>query len=294
MFKQFNYFKPASVAEAVELSGKLAGNCAFMAGGTDVLVKLRSRSVTFDNIISLKEITDLSYIRLEEEELLVGAMTTLRELESSSIIKERFTVLHDAVKQIGSVQVRNVGTLGGNICSSLPSADSAAPLLALEARVRITGPEGDREVALKDFFTGPGKNVLKPAEIVKEITIPVPPRSAAAAYIKLGRRKAMEIPLLGAAVYLDLEAEDICKEARIALTTMAPTPIRVPRAEAVLVGGKVDKNSLRIAGEQANLDACPRSSRRCSEEYRRKVLPVLVRRAGTIALKRSKEAAQWR
>ncbi len=294
MFIQFNYFKPASVAEAVELSGKLAGDCGFMAGGTDVLVELRSRKATLGNIISLKEIKGLSYIHLNEAELLIGAMTTLRELETSSIIKEKFTVLHDAVQQIGSVQIRNVGTLGGNICSSLPSADSAAPLLVLEARLRITGPAGDKEIALKDFFTGPGKNVLLPSEVVREIVIPVPSRNAAAAYIKLGRRKAMEIPLLGAAVYLDFEENDICKEARVALTTMAPTPIRAPQAEAALVGGKVDESSLKLAGEQANLDACPRSSRRCSEEYRRKVLPVLVRRAGLTALERSKEAAQWR
>ncbi|MDW7730664.1 MAG: FAD binding domain-containing protein [Bacillota bacterium] len=286
VLSSFDYFKPATIEQALALWEKYKRNVRYIAGGTDVLVQMKAGKPPADYLVSLLNISDLSYIKQDNNGLRIGPLTTHRQLELSDIIKDKYPVLHDAVKQIGSVQIRNVATIGGNLCSALPSADTASPLLVLNAQLKVVGVQGERLLSLTDFFISPGKNALEASDILTEILIPAIMGKSGAAYIKLGRRRAMEIPLIGAAVYLAVNERGFCSEARVALTTSAPIPLRSPVAEEALIGSRIDEKTLQNAGEQALMDTSPRTSWRTTAEYRKKVIPVLIIRAGLLALER--------
>jgi len=280
--KGFNYYRPKSKEEALDLLDKLTPEAKLMAGGTDVLVEFRSKGKSSANVISLKGLSEeLSYIKEDESgNLRIGSLTTHRELEKNILIKNKYTVLHDAVSQVGSVQIRNVATIGGNICSSLPSADSAAPLLALKAKVNVVSKGGTRTIELEEFFIGPGKNMLNADEIVLEIVIPAIPSYSCGAYIKHTRREAMELPLAGVAVVIMINKDtNTCLDARIALTSSAPVPFRSKNAEKLMIGNIISEELMGRIGEAALLDASPRTSFRCTEEYRCSIIPVIVERA---------------
>ncbi|HHT47316.1 MAG TPA: xanthine dehydrogenase family protein subunit M [Firmicutes bacterium] len=286
----FHFHKPVSLKEAVELHENYGPQASYIAGGTDVIVGLKKNKLEPGHLISLLNIPGLNHISSDGKELHIGALTTHRQLEMNEEIGQKFSVLHDAVKQIGSVQIRNVATLGGNLCSALPSADSASPLLVLNAKIKTAGVK-NRILAINDFFVGPGQSALEPSEIVTEIIIPYPHQRSGAAYVKLGRRGAMEIPLIGAAVYFEVDELGFCTKARVALTTAAPTPIRVPNAEAALEGKKLNQDVFRSCAERALLDASPRTSWRTTAEHRRAVIPVLVERACAISLARIEQSS---
>jgi CO/xanthine dehydrogenase FAD-binding subunit len=195
------------------------------------------------------------------------------------------------VSRVGSVQIRNRATVGGNLCSALPSADSAGPLLAINALVEIFGPEGKREVPLDKFFTGVKKTVLKKGEILTRIFVPPYGPNCGGAYIKFTRREAMDLALLGVAVFLETEADQkTCREARISLATAAPTPMRAYQAEAVLKGQSLGTALFNQAAAAVLNEATPRSSWRASEEFRRRLIKYLVPRAGMLAWERLKKA----
>jgi len=210
-------------------------------------------------------------------------------LELSAVIRKHFPILTDAVGNIGSVQIRNVATIGGNIVNAVPSADGATPLIALGAKIRLAGPKGERTMVLEDFFTGPGQTVLRQGEILREFIVPrLPPRTGGA-YWKHMRRAAMELPILGVSVLLSL-AEDMqtCEEARIGLGVMAPTPMRAKKAEAVLRGKKLSADILEEAGKVAASESKPRDTARGEAWYRREMVEVLIPRLGRIAIDRVK------
>jgi CO/xanthine dehydrogenase FAD-binding subunit len=241
-------------------------------------------------LISLKSIPGLDHIEYKEGELRIGALATHRKLELSPIIRRSFPILIDAVENIGSVQIRNVATLGGNIVNAVPSADGAIPLIALGAKVRLVGPKGERVMALEDIFTGPGQTVLEQAEILCEFVIPrLPPRTGGA-YWKHTRRAAMELPILGVSVLISL-AEDLqtCVEARIGLGVMAPTPMRARKAEGVLRGKKLSDLVLEEAGRVAAAESQPRDTARGEAWYRREMVEVLVPRVGKTSVERAKQ-----
>lgn len=294
MFKSFEYLKPTTIEEAVEMGKKYGSEAKYFAGGTDVLVNLKNypeEAVKF--LISLRYVNEqMNYISLENGELKIGALTSHRDLEQSDLIRGKYQVLYDAVSQIGSVQIRNVATIGGNICSSLPSADTASPLLVLNAKLKIIGQEGEKVVALEDIFLGYAQNMLKAGDIVTEIIIPEKQSYADGAYYKLGRRKAMELPIVGAAVYLVMDNDlDICLDAKVALTTAAPVPMLAKKAGEELKGKQIDSDSLAQAGNIAVQESSPRSSSRSTVEYRKEVIPVIVRRAGLEAYERIKRSS---
>jgi len=284
------YYRPRSIEEAISLCQRLGRETRYIAGGTDLMVKIKDQQVRPQYLISLKNIPDLDTIEYKNAELRIGALATHRKLEFSPVIRKYFPILTDAVENIGSAQIRNVATIGGNIVNAVPSADGATPLIALGAKVRLVGAKGERMMALEDFFTGPGQTVLEHGEILCEFVIPrLPPRTGGA-YWKHTRRAAMELPILGVAVLISL-AEDMqtCVEARIGLGVMAPTPVRAKNAERVLKGKKVDDQILERAGKTAASESKPRDTARGEAWYRREMTEVFVQRVGRISIERAKQ-----
>jgi carbon-monoxide dehydrogenase medium subunit len=281
--KEFTYLTPATVEEAVSLYGQHSETAKYMAGGTDVIVKLKEGWMEPDYLISLKKIKELSDLHKNEAtgDLTIGATVTHAVLEKSIMIQKEYPIIHDAVSNIGSLQVRNVGTIGGNLINAVPSADGAIPMIALDGVALIQGPGGERSVEVKDLFIEPYKTVLKPGEILKKITIPAQAPRTGSAYIKFGRRAAMELPLIGIGVLLSLE-EDLqtCAKARIVLGVAGPTPMRAYEAEKLLTGQRITEDLLRQAGEKAADESKVRDSVRGSAWHRKEMIRVQVRRMG--------------
>jgi len=290
--KKFTYLAPKNLDEAVSLHESYGGRAKYIAGGTDVLVKIKEGKLAPDYLISLKGILDQErpYLNHETGELFIGAFLTHGEIEKSSIVRLNYPILHDAVKNIGSAQIRNVATIGGNLVNAVPSADGAIPLIALDGKAQIYGTKGRRSVDLRRFFLGPGQCDLDRGEILLEIAIPPLLPRTGGAYVKHGRREAMELPMLGVGTLLSLE-EDIttCARARICLGVAAPTPLRCREAERYLVGKTVDEASLAEAGRIAAEESRVRDSIRGLAWYRREMVGVLVKRMGLKALERARQ-----
>ena len=286
----FEYYRPSTIDEALQLKGRFGAQAIFMAGGTDAMVSLnKERKCSFEHLISLKGIAGLNYIKEEKDNLHIGATATHSEIAKSVLIESKYAILKDAVSQVGSAQIRNVGTIGGNVCSSLPSADSSSPLLTMGAKVKIaSAARGEQIQDLADFFTGAGKNILREDELLVEFIIPAAEPNSAGGYYKIGRRKAVEIALLAASVYLKLDKDKkTCSDARIALGTAAPIPLRIKAAVTELTGRPVTEETLAKAGLAAVKEASPRTSFRSDADYRKAVIPVAVKRAGLLALERA-------
>jgi carbon-monoxide dehydrogenase medium subunit len=211
-------------------------------------------------------------------------------IEASPLIQHQYPIIHDAVKNIGSVQIRNVATIGGNLVNAVPSADGAIPLIALDAKAHIYGTKGQRSVELRRFFLGPGQCDLEAGEILTEIVIPPLLPRTGSAYVKHGRREAMELPMLGVGVLLSLEKDMLtCAKARICLGVAAPTPFRALGAEKYLKGKTIHESSLAEAGRIAGQESKVRDSIRGVAWYRREMVGVLAKRMGLKALERAQK-----
>ena len=284
---KFEYHAPASLPEALDLLAEYNGKGRVLAGGTDLLVSMKKREVLPEHLISLKGIAELKGIHDEKEGTKIGALVTLGEIEHSKMIQDKFRVLWDAVQVMASLQVRNLGTIGGNLCSAAPSADTAPPLIVLDASVEIISSRGKRKVLVENFFKGPGESVLIPGEILTRIMIPNPLNKSSGAYLKLMRRAAMDLAQVGVAVCLSLDSEKmICRGARIALGAVGSTPIRALKAEQILLNKELNERVGKEAGKIAAQEANPRSSLRASKEYRREMIEVLTKRAVMAAVNR--------
>jgi carbon-monoxide dehydrogenase medium subunit len=223
----------------------------------------------------------------QKEGMKIGALTTLGEIEHSTVVKDKFSVLWDAVYVMASPQIRSLGTIGGNLCSAAPSADTAPPLMVLEASVEIISTRGERKVSVENFFKGPGESVLAPDEILTRIFVPSPLKKSSGAYLKLMRRAAMDLAQVGVAVCLSFDSDKrICRQARIALGAVGSTPIRVPKAEQILLDKEVSETAGKETGRMASKEASPRSSFRASKEYRKEMIEVLTKRAVMAAYRR--------
>ena len=290
--RKFTYLAPKNLDEAVSLHESYGGRAKYIAGGTDVLVKIKEGKLAPDYLISLRGILDQErpYLNHETGELFIGAFLTHGAIEKSSIVRLNYPILHDAIKNIGSVQIRNVATIGGNLVNAVPSADGAIPLIALDGKAQIYGTKGRRSVDLRRFFLGPGQCDLDHGEILLEIAIPPLLPRTGGAYVKHGRREAMELPMLGVGTLLSLEEDSTtCARARICLGVAAPTPLRCLEAEKYLVGKTVDETSLAEAGRIAAEESRVRDSIRGLAWYRREMVGVLVKRMGLKALQRAQQ-----
>ena len=285
---KFECHAPGTMAEALEQLAEYGERGAVLAGGTDLLVSMKKREKVPAHLINLKGIEDLKGIDNDGVAgIKIGGLTTLGELERSKIVKENFSILWDAVNVMAAPQVRNLGTIGGNLCGAIPSADTAPPLIASGASVKLIGIKGERTVLVEDFFEGPGKSVLKGDEILTQIFIPNPPENGGGAYLKLMRRSAMDLALVGVAAHLMLDgAKKICKGVKIALGAVASTPIRAPKAEEILLNKEINEDLAADAGRVASREARPISDIRATEGYRTEMIGVLTKRAVVEACKR--------
>jgi len=281
--KEFKYLSPESVEEAIALYDQHPETSKFIAGGTDLIVKLKQGQMKPDFLISLKKIKSLNEFQKDEStnELTIGALVTHATLEKSPMIQNDYPIIYDAVSNIGSLQVRNVGTIGGNLINAVPSADGAVPMIALDGTALLHGTEKERFVKIKDLFVKPNVTVLKPGEILKKIIIPAQKPNTGSAYIKFGRRAAMELPLIGIGVLLTLDDDHkTCTKARIVLGVAAPTPIRALKAEKILVGQTINEKILIKAGQIAAEESKVRDSIRGKAWHRKEMIKVQVRRMG--------------
>ena len=285
---KFEHHAPTSLAEALDRLSQYGEKGKVFAGGTDLLVAMKKRETIPEHLINLKGIEELKRIVYDETEgLKIGGLVTLGELERSKVVKEKFSSLWDAVNVMAAPQIRNLGTIGGNLCSAVPSADTVPPLIALGATVKLNGKNHERTVLVEDFFEGPGESVLQPDELLTEILVPNQRENSGGAYFKLMRRNAMDLALVGVAANLRLSGEKkVCEEARIALGAVAPTPFRALKAEEVLSGKEIDEDLATRAGSVASQEARPVSDIRASEEYRREMVGVLTKKAVMEAFKR--------
>lgn len=273
-----HYFRPKTVEEAVSLRASYGKEASLLAGGTDLLNLMRNRALMPKCVIDITGIAELSYVKVDETGTLrIGALATLRAVGESKEVKEGWPLLGEAIARMGMTQLRNMGTVAGNICRASPSADSAPALLVMEASVKIAGPGGTRVMPLVRFFKGPGETALNDNEILTEIQVPKLPAGAGAAFLKL-TRVAEDLAKVNVASVLVVE-NGVCKEARIALGGVAPTPIRVGKAEEVLKGNKLNDELIDLAGSKAADETRPITDMRSTAEYRKELSKVLVSRA---------------
>lgn len=276
--RPFEHHAPATLAEAARLLTELEGASLF-AGGTDLFVEIREGLRSCAHVINLNHIGGLSGLTFDPVDgLHIGALVTVREIETAPFVRAHYPDLAAAARSLGSIQVRNRATVVGNICRASPSADCSPPLVAGGATVVIHGISGERRINIEDFFVGPGKTALQPGEIVTRVELPPPYPGGGRCYLKLGRRNAMELATVGVSVNLRLDGER-CADVRIALGAVAPRPIRARGAEAVLKGRLLTAEALAEAASAAMAECAPIGNVRASADYRREMVGVLTRRA---------------
>jgi len=262
----FQYHQPSTVEEATKLLAELP-DAKVLAGGTDLIPKMKQRLLEPRNIINLKRIQSIEGIKETDKGIWIGAATKLRSIEKSRLIQEKAPLLHLAIKTIGSVQIRNMGTLGGNVCNASPAADGALGLLALDATVHIAGPEGSRNTPITEFFTGPGAAVLREDEIVTGFTVPILEPGTGYYFISVGR-VALDISTISIAVTVT-EKEGKVTDASVALGSVAPTPLRMYRVESYLRDKTLGDEVIAEAAKMVSEDIKPITDVRATAEYRR-------------------------
>lgn len=281
--KEFQYYSPKTVAEAVSILSKLDGKAKVLAGGTDLVPEMKQRVTTPESIINIKNIPGLAYIREDAEGLKLGALTTIADIKESDLVKKKCLSLYEAATKFGTPQVRNMATIGGNICRSAPSADMVPPLLVFDAEVKLVGAKGERKVLLEDFFTGSGQNVLK-QELLTEIIIPRESGRYGTAFDKK-RRSSADLAKLNCAVKITV-SDGKCDDIRIALGVVADKPIRAKKAEQAVRGKSISDEVIEGAAQKVTEDISPRTSARSTAWYRTEVSKVLVRRLIKLAIER--------
>ena len=278
--KAFDYERPSSFEDACRLLKEAGGSKKALAVGTDLLIKTRQKVISPEGMISLRDVPGLSGLSFNPEKgLSIGAMARLSDVEIADVVKENYPALATAVATIGSTQVRNRATIGGNICNAAPSADSLPILIAYGASVVIGDGKNEREVLLEEFFTGPGQTVLNIGELVKQILVPALPQNAFAIYIKAAR-SALDIALVGVALFAVYEPSDgVIKDLRVALAAVAPTPVRSRQMERIVVGNRLDHAIIEKAVGESCTDACSITDVRTTESYRDTLVETYTRRA---------------
>lgn len=277
----FDYYRPTTLDETLAIVERLNGNLAFLAGGTDLLLAMKERRGKHPALLDIKSVPELSAIRAENGSVCLGATATTRAIAASPLVRERLPLLAHALKFLGSMQIGNRATIGGNLCNASPAADGAPPLLVLGASLKLVGKAQTRWVPLDNFFVAPRKTIID-HELLSEVRIPAAAPNGRGVFHKLGLRNAPEdICIVSAAVYAVPDAEKKAwQEVRIALGAVAPTPTRARYAEERIQGQAIDSKIADEAGQiAAHKDAQPITDIRASAEYRRAMVGVLVKRA---------------
>ncbi|MBD3206863.1 xanthine dehydrogenase family protein subunit M [Candidatus Bathyarchaeota archaeon] len=281
--KTFKYHKPETVEEALKLLSEL-NDVKLMAGGTDLIPKMKQRLLEPSNIVSLKYIPELEGIREEGDWIFIGAATSLRDVERSTIIQRKLPLLQQCVKSIGSVQIRNMGTLGGNVCNASPAADGALGLITLDALAIISGSNGDTEIKVSEFFTAPGVIVLKEEELVKEFKIKVPNNNTGSSFISIGRT-SLDISTISIGVVLETRDDEVI-DVKLGVGSVAPTPLRIYDVEDWLIGKKLGPDVIRETAKRVSSGIKPITDIRGTSEYRYAAAEGIAIEAITRAWKR--------
>ncbi len=284
---QFNYHSPKTETELTVLLNGMEDYC-LLAGGTDVMVKMKEKLISAKNIVDVSGIESLKGIRETGDSIWIGPLATHRELMDSAIINKKAMALCLAASEVGSPQIRNVGTAGGNIGNASPAADTVPVLLVLAAKVRLNGSAGSEDLPLEKVFVGPGKTCLKPGQYIAGISISPVSTGEGAAFVKFGKRKALACSIVNGAVWLQVR-DGVIAAVRIALGSVGPTPVRLYDIEKSLVGRSPDPELFAAAGLQAEQCVRPIDDVRCTASHRGKLARVAVRQCLEAAAKQAME-----
>jgi carbon-monoxide dehydrogenase medium subunit len=290
----FKLINPGSKEELLkELAQKGSAGKA-VAGGTDLLPAFRKEKTPVpEYMINLKSITELAVIEKTDNMVNVGALATHAEVYESPVIRENGYALGEACDKVASTQIRNLATIGGNIANASPAADSVPPMLALGAHIHLCSADGQRELKLEDFFTGPGQTVLAEDEIIEKISFPALGPKEGSAFVKLGKRKAVTLSIVSAAAYVKLNADySLIEEARVAMGSVAPTPLRLKKAEALLKGVNPKAIDWQAFYKAVQNEVSPIGDVRSSAEYRLEVSGIIAGRALKNAIERAETSGK--
>ena len=286
ILSKFVFHEPRDISEACKIMSELNGNSKIIAGGTDILVNIKKGLLSPKHLVSIAKITDLSEIEPGDGTISIGAHLIVAKLTEFDIIRTKFPSLSKAASVLGSPLIRNRATIGGNIVTARPAADLPPPLLAMGARVKLESSKGAREVALDEFFLGPGETVMKPDEILSRIVVDAMPPFTGSDYIKLGHRKALEIAIAAVASRITLDGPDgKIKDARVILSSVAPKAIHAVSAEKALIGEKPTEALVKKAAQLAGTDCSPITDIRGSAGYRCAMVEVLTKKTLLTAIK---------
>jgi carbon-monoxide dehydrogenase medium subunit len=276
----FDFYQPATLAEASRLLKDNGPGGRFLAGGTDLVIAMKEKGLLPKYIVDLKRVPGLAGIRENGDGTIsIGALTTMYEIETSPVITKKYPFLAQSAAEVGSIQIRNRATIGGNMANATPSADVAPSLIALDATAKIASADGERTLPMEQFFRGPGQNAMKPDEILTEITIPKTSPQLVGEYIKFSPRDMMDLAYIGVAVAYNLGSDKMCTAVRIVLGAVAPTPIRAKNSEALLEGQVLSEELAAKVGDEAARESKPISDVRSSADYRRAMIGVMTKRA---------------
>jgi carbon-monoxide dehydrogenase medium subunit len=288
--KKFDYYAPATVEEALSILKQKGPGGKLLAGGTDLLVQTKEGGRTPAYVVSLRRLKELHGIEYDTQwGLRVGALAEMAAVAAHPVVRQRYGALEDGADIVGSIQTRNMATIGGNLCNAAPSADTIPALVVHAAAARIAHENGRREVPVEEFCTGPGRTVMRPEEVLLDVFLPKTGPRTGSAYVRQTPRKEMDIAVVGVAVLVTLEPDaDVVRDARVCLGAVAPTPIRSKQAEAALEGNAPTEEVLARAGAGAAADARPISDVRGSAAFRRYLCDVLTRRMVRLAVERAR------
>jgi carbon-monoxide dehydrogenase medium subunit len=276
----FDFYQPTTLAEASRLLKDKGPGGRFLAGGTDLVIAMKEKGLLPKYIVDLKRVPGLAGIQENGDgSLSIGALTTMYAIETSPVIQKKYPFFAQSAAEVGSIQIRNRATVGGNMANATPSADVAPSLIALNAAAKIARVGAERTMALEDFFLGPGQNAMEAEEILTEITIPRTDPQLVGEYVKFSPRDMMDLAYIGVAVAYIFDRDKRCSGVRIVLGAVAPTPIRARDSEALLEGRVLTEELARQVGDEAARESKPISDVRSSADYRRAMVAVMTKRA---------------
>ncbi|MCX8278041.1 MAG: xanthine dehydrogenase family protein subunit M [Dehalococcoidia bacterium] len=282
----FDYEAPTSLSSALELLA-LPGEVRPLSGGTDIIDQLKNNRRNADLVVDLKRVPELLTLEYNGSGLRIGSMVSCTEVHNFTAKKGGFAALTEASELIGSVHIQNRASVGGNVCNAAPSADTIPSLLIHEAVAHTARASGGRNIPLIDFFAGPGQTVLEKGEILKELVLPAPSANTASAYLRFIPRNEMDIAVAGVGSLIEVDpSTNVVTKARIALASVAPTPVRAYAAEEFLEGAKIDSDTIEKTADLTVGSAVPITDVRGSAEYRKELIRVLTKRTLTICLER--------
>ena len=272
---EFEYFTPNTIQEALQLLDQYGSNANLIAGGTDLLVQMKNEVISPSYLINIMKISEMIFIKAKEGWLRIGAATKWHEVIEFCAKNQKYASLYEASCSLGKVQVRNMGTIGGNLCTASPAADSAPPLLVFNSRVKLTSVQGERIIKLEDFFKGVNATAMAPNEIMTEIQITSINKGMGSAFMKVTRVGA-DISKISCAVALERQG-NICASCQIAMGAVATVPLKIEKANGIVVGKKVDASLVEEMGEKASEEINPITDIRSTAEYRRQIVAILLK-----------------